>query len=270
MKEMTKSKKDSFQKIVISYPSRKKHKKSSNHQKTHANETKAKKNSVEENPTFTKRPNIFFSFFAKLKKTFFKRSFVYFLVICMFFSLSFYVVMGNFNPNLTNSTADDDKSNPADIKDIHIKDFSTDYYEKNTLKWKMIANEAGVFQAQDLTELSDVKLEYFEKGEATTKINADSSVIQNTSKNITLKGNVIMKNKKGTVAKGESFFYNNKTGILSSKERVTIIRGDGFIISGVGFSANKDLENIIFSSEVRGKVPEESATSGGFDLNLTD
>lgn len=172
-----------------------------------------------------------------------------FLISILFIVIS--GVVGKFNPKIGDAVG---AGNADEKSDIEVSDFHTDFYSGNSLQWRMDAQKASIFTALHKTELSSVKLKYFDEEKVTATVIADRSVVETLTKNVDLFGNVSMTNDEGTIVLGEKFYYNNLTGWLTSDVLVTIIRADKSTVSGKGFSADKNLKIISFNSSVRGNL----------------
>ncbi len=145
------------------------------------------------------------------------------------------------------------------LANINIEDFKTLSYKKDLLTWKLVSKKAAVYEEKNLTKVLSVDLIFFnEDQEPTSFVLTDEAVIENDTRNITMKKNVRIKNTKGTSIKGQLFYWNNNLEQLSSEKEVELTKSNGFKIVGTGFSTDKNLESIHFDSQVSGTLNAES------------
>lgn len=144
------------------------------------------------------------------------------------------------------------------VPNAQLFDFSTSFLRYEIKKWELFAKQALFYNADDLTILSNLSLvNYDPNGVVISQVKANSGILDNKTKNITLQENAVMSSSNGTTLYGNSFYWDNQTELLTSTEKVTLIRSNGDIQTGIGMKADKSLETVIFY-KVTGNVDGSS------------
>ena len=200
-----------------------------------------------------------FSFYKNIEKKIGSGT-IYIATLLAFLGTTLFIVTVDFDANIRD-TISPEESKTKDDNDIKVINFHTDYFSNSNNKWRMKARKAKIYQNKNEIVLFSIHLDYFDKKKITNTIKAENSLIKSKEKKVILTGNVIMKNKKGSMILGENFLYDDNTKKITSDDFVTIINPDGSEVSGKGFSSTADLENITFNSSVRGKILSKKDTN---------
>ncbi|BBM89009.1 lipopolysaccharide export system protein LptC [Spirochaetota bacterium] len=191
------------------------------------------------------------------------------LTVLLIASVSIAASCTQFDPNLAPNT-DDVSFLEETTDDASITNFQMASYNQSTLKWNMKSVSASIFDIEKRTYLKNVSLTYYDiTRRPTSFVASDKAIMETDSQNIELMDNVVIRNTKGTVVSGDYFYWDNTTERLTSPKKVTLRKQDGFSVSGIGFSATKDLEEIVFDSAVSGEVTEQGAKNDNlFDIGF--
>ncbi len=158
---------------------------------------------------------------------------------------------GDFTPTINSENQEVSGGQP----DLLVNDFKTSSFEKEKRTWFIKSETAKVYDKKKETDMDVVNfITYNSDQTPATFIVADLAVLNNETRNVTLKENVIIINNEGTEITGDLFFWDNKERTFSSPNRVKVKKSDGSVISGVGFSSNQQLGNIEFKSDVSGEL----------------
>ncbi len=171
---------------------------------------------------------------------------------------------GQFDPRLNPTAAETDIAK-EEVSDASISSFKTVSFNANELKWTLTSKTAAVFKKKERTYLKTVHLTFYDPTrQPTSYVVAEQAVLESDTQNIALSGNVSIRNVKGTAVSGPYFYWNNSTEKLTSPKLVNLRKPNGFTISGSGFSADKELNAVVFTSTVSGNVQEQGATEKDF------
>ncbi len=145
---------------------------------------------------------------------------------------------------------------PDSYPDAVIKNFKTDFISLNLKKWELTADEAKFYTKEKRFNLSNLLLEsYGENQVVVSRVRAGQGIIFNESKNIELSNQVMLRGSNQTVVYGSYFFWNNVSEKFTSPYRVTIVKGNGDLVSGTGFVGDRRLDQATLLSDVRGESP---------------
>lgn len=114
-----------------------------------------------------------------------------------------------------------------------------------------ILSAARAIQFSDSTILENAEVKLFKEGNLTSQGTADRIIIENSTSNFTLKGNIcIVSYRDGTELRTSELFWNNSERKLYTEKEVDI-KKKGLVIQGKGLICKPDLSLIIIKSEVK-------------------
>ncbi len=120
------------------------------------------------------------------------------------------------------------------------------FVDSSTTKAILVAGRTRVYQKRNETLLDGgIEVQFFstETGERTSKLTADSAVIDDNTKNMVAKGNVIViADSSGTKLETSVLHWNNKTRKIYSSEYVEITSASE-TLKGWGFESDENLNN---------------------------
>ena len=121
-------------------------------------------------------------------------------------------------------------------------------------QWELVAN--GVHQVADgPAKLMGVKLTYYAEDGKIIVLTADTGVYEDSTRNVTLEGNVVVNTSDGNHLDTHALQWNQKSETLKGEGDVTMTRG-GSVIRGKGFELSPKSETINIY-EVSGTVRQK-------------
>ncbi len=174
---------------------------------------------------------------------------------------------GEFDSNVGTRTSIFSESQNK-IPDLFISNYQVTSYDRGTLKWILKSDFAELFEKKERTYLTMIDFKnYNESGQETSSAIAKYATLENDTSNIVLEKDVVIVNSSQTIIQGKYFYWNDKIKRFTSPYYVKIIKKDGSILSGIGFSANQELGDIEFKSKVSGQIGDnqENDFFQGFD-----
>ena len=115
--------------------------------------------------------------------------------------------------------------------------------------WILFASEAVEFEKR--TVLKNTRVRLFKDGQPVSEGRADSIVVENSTSNLYLKGDIhIVSYRDGAELRTSELQWNNMEKKLRTESEV-IIKRKGFVIEGEGLICNPDLSLIIIKNKVR-------------------
>ena len=95
---------------------------------------------------------------------------------------------------------------------------------------------------KDAILVGNVIADFFnDKGESVSSLNSDSAWINESADRMLARGNVTVKSENGYVLLSNSIVWDDRYGIISSKDSVVFFSSEGDTMHGVGFESDSDL-----------------------------
>ena len=132
-----------------------------------------------------------------------------------------------------------------------IKNYTSKNYQNGQLTLKLIARESSYYFDENRSIAEDIELHYYDKGKLAAVIKGDKAIINTTSRNIELIGNVDGISPSGNRLLTSRIIWNDQGRFLDTDEPVKIIKSNGDIIKGIGLRANYNLEDYEIKKNVR-------------------
>ena len=144
------------------------------------------------------------------------------LKIVIWFSL-FFVMIGCLKSAKSSFVLNPESDKSDEVFDLVAKDFNSKSFATTQNKWMFFASKASMDQKNKRTYLEKVILDYYnEKQEVISSLKAKLGAVHLDSNDLYFSNDVVIRNNKGTIIKGDFFKWNNSREIITSKELVTI------------------------------------------------
>lgn len=130
------------------------------------------------------------------------------------------------------------------IKEIHIHETL-----EGNLRWRLDADQAEVFEKEKQTVMRQVTVTVFSKDQVWTA-RGDEGVLENESRDVTLRGNVVVTSNDGLELTAPHLRWENAARRLSTAGAVTI-RRPGTTITGRGLEVEMATQRAVLAGRVR-------------------
>ena len=150
--------------------------------------------------------------------------------------------------------------NSGELPDQEVSDFALTETEQGTPSWKLYARYAATYSARNLVVARSIRVDFFdEKGQKSSELTAREGEIQQQSRDMTARGNVVLQTTEGTRMSTEELrFYNKQQKIVSpATQQVRVERG-GDVLTGYGFESDPNLRHFEFKTNVKAVVRTQS------------
>lgn len=153
----------------------------------------------------------------------------------------------------------------TEFPDQEVSDFAVTETDGGRLQWKLHARYAATYDARDQVIAQNVRVEFFdEKGEHSSTLTARSGELNQRTRNMTARGNVVLQTTEGTRLSTEELrFLDRENRIVVPVERLVRIERGGDVLTGYGFESDPDLTHYEFKRTVRATVRTRSEELGG-------
>jgi LPS export ABC transporter protein LptC len=154
------------------------------------------------------------------------------------------------------------KANPmssrGDMPDQEVTDFVLTETDAGRPEWTLYARWAATYTARNVVVARDIRVDFFdEKGARSSELTAREGEIQQLTRDMTARGDVVLTTTEGTRMNTEEMRFSNQQQLISSDKLVRIER-PGETLEAVGFSGDPDLKHFEFRSQVNATVRSRS------------
>lgn len=139
---------------------------------------------------------------------------------------------------------------PAEMPDQEVTDFVLTETDQGAPKWTLHAKYAATYTSRSLVVARDIRVDFFdEKGARSSELTAREGEIQQDTRDMTARGNVVLTTSEGTRMTTQEMRFSNTAQLITSTKLVRVER-EGSTLEGVGFSSDPDLRHFEFKSQV--------------------
>ena len=148
----------------------------------------------------------------------------------------------------------------GELPDQEVRNFVLTETDQGTPVWKLYARYAAMYDARNSIVAQAVRVDFFDaQGHKTSELSAREGEIDQQSRDMTARGNVVIQTSEGTRMSTEELRFLNRTQKVRSDREVRVER-TGDVLTGIGFESDPELKHYEFKSKVRAQV---RAHSGG-------
>jgi len=168
--------------------------------------------------------------------------------------------------------ATDRSANPARstgaLPDQEVSDFAITETDEGHVEWKLYARYAAVYNARNQVQARAVRVDFFgDDGERTSVLTAREGEINQRTRDMTARGDVVLETTSGTRLSSEELsFLNREQRIVVPPTQLVRVERDGDVLTGYGFESDPELRRYEFKKQVRATVrPRPGALPGTGD-----
>jgi LPS export ABC transporter protein LptC len=142
----------------------------------------------------------------------------------------------------------------AEMPDQEVSDFVLTETDEGAPQWTLHAKYAATYTSRSVVVARDIRVDFFdEEGQRSSELTAREGEIQQNTRDMTARGNVVLKTTEGTRMTTQEMHFSNTQQLITSSKLVRVER-DGSTLEGVGFSSDPDLRRFEFKSQVDATV----------------
>lgn len=154
------------------------------------------------------------------------------------------------------------RANPVgsrgEMPDQEVTDFVLTETDAGRPQWTLYAKWAATYTARNVVVARDIRVDFFdEKGARSSELTAREGEIQQATRDMTARGNVVLRTTEGTRMTTEEMHFRNREQLITS-ERLVRVEREGDALEGVGFSSDPNLRRFEFRSQVNATVRSKS------------
>jgi LPS export ABC transporter protein LptC len=134
--------------------------------------------------------------------------------------------------------------------DFHLKKITFQEFKRAKTVWKMVAEDAQIFQERKIALLRNIQSSLHQEDGNTITFTGDEGIINLSSFDTKLQGDIHAVSDDGTQLFAESFEWDNKKRRATSEGPVRIIRNN-IQIEGIGLDFDPDQERMTIKKKIR-------------------
>ena len=140
------------------------------------------------------------------------------------------------------------------IKDVHINETLD-----GNLRWTLNADQAEVYDQKGITVMRKVVIQVFSQDGDWT-VTSDEGTLDNNRRNVTLKGNVVIRSSDGLEMRTATLGWDNERRTLATDDAVEISR-EGTTITGMGLAVRMQEETAAIRRNVRVVITDRTKSN---------
>ncbi len=142
----------------------------------------------------------------------------------------------------------------GEMPDQEVSDFVLTETDQGRPQWTLYSRDAATYTARNLVVARDVRVDFFDdKGARSSELTARTGEIQQQTRDMTARGNVVLQTAEGTRMTTQELRFSNQRQQITSDKLVRVER-DGDVLEGTGFQSDPDLHHFEFKTQVRATV----------------
>lgn len=116
--------------------------------------------------------------------------------------------------------------------------------------WEMWADTAKVYRKKNYTKMENIHLRFYPENGKIMDVTADKGLMENESRNMRLRGNVLIKTQDGISMRTEALQFRPKEKRIDSDEEI-LVKGETFRLRGIGLRGRTDLGQYFLNKNVQ-------------------
>ena len=156
----------------------------------------------------------------------------------------------------------------GELPDQEVSDLAVTETDEGRPLWKLYARYAATYTARNQVIARAVRVDFFDpKGQRTSVLTAREGELNQRTRDMTARGNVVLQATEGRLSTEELRFLNRENRIVVPDERLVRVERSGDVLTGYGFVSDPDLTHYEFKHQVKATVRprpfEPTAPKGG-------
>lgn len=154
------------------------------------------------------------------------------------------------------------KANPTssrgEMPDQEVTDFVLTETDAGRPEWTLYANWAATYTVRNVVVARDIRVDFFDDtGARSSELTARQGEIQQLTRDMTARGNVVLLTTEGTRMTTEELHFSNERQLITSDTLVRIER-PGETLQAVGFTSDPALKHFEFRTKVTATVHSQA------------
>jgi LPS export ABC transporter protein LptC len=154
----------------------------------------------------------------------------------------------------------DSPGGTGELPDQEVGDFVLTETNQGTPVWTLYARNAATYTSRNLVVAHAVRVDFFdETGKRTSELTASDGEINQRTRDMTARGNVVIQTTEGWRMSSEVLtFVNHTQQILAPDDQLVRVQHDKDVLTGYGFVSDPELKHFEFKKQIRVRVRPRS------------
>lgn len=146
----------------------------------------------------------------------------------------------------------------AELPDQEMSDFVLTETDQGRQEWTLYAHYAATYQARNLVKGKGVRVDFFdEKGVRSSQLTALEGEVQELTRDMTARGNVVLSTREGARMTTEEIHFLNAQQQITS-DKLVRVEQHGNVLEGTGFVSDPNLHHYEFKSRINATLTGRS------------
>jgi len=148
----------------------------------------------------------------------------------------------------------------GELPDQEVTDFAITETDAGQQEWKLYARDAATYSARNMIIAHQVRIDFYDdKGQQSSELVANQGEINQRTRNMTARGNVVLQTTEGTrLSSQELRFLNREQKIVVPDDQLVRVQRGGDVLTGYGFESDPNLTHFEFKRRVQATVRSKS------------
>lgn len=146
----------------------------------------------------------------------------------------------------------------GEMPDQEVTDFVLTETDAGHPEWTLYSKWAATYTARNVVVARDIRVDFFdEKGVRSSELTAREGEIQQETRDMTARGNVVLRTTEDTRMTTDEIHFGNREQQITS-DRLVRVERQGDVLEGIGFTSDPNLRHFEFRSRVNATVRSKS------------
>lgn len=148
----------------------------------------------------------------------------------------------------------------GELPNQEVGDFVLTETDQGTPVWTLYARHAATYSARNLVIARSVRVDFFdEDGKRTSELTANEGEINQRTRDMTARGNVVIQAAEGTRMSSQVLTFNNREQlIVAPDDQLVRVERESDVLTGYGFASDPELKHFEFKRQVRARLRPRS------------
>jgi LPS export ABC transporter protein LptC len=148
----------------------------------------------------------------------------------------------------------------GELPDQEVSDFVLTETDQGTPVWTLYARHAATYSIRNMVIARSIRVDFYdEDGQRTSELTAKEGEINQRTRDMTARGNVVIQTTEGTRMSSEVLSFDNRRQlIIAPDDQLVRVEREADVLTGYGFNSDPELRHFEFKSDVRARLRPKS------------
>jgi len=148
----------------------------------------------------------------------------------------------------------------GELPDQEVGDFVLTETDQGTPVWTLYARHAATYSARNTVVARAIRVDFYDdEGKRTSELTANEGEINQRTRDMTARGNVVIQTDEGTRMSSEVLTFDNRRQlILAPDDQLVRVEREADVLTGYGFNSDPELRHFEFKRQVRARLRPKS------------